>query len=152
MVITVRPLSAPEVLQLTANYSATEVFREILRSFTKTKTVEIGEHFRRGVNICSKQLEKIQDKLEKDELPQLPTWESELDTDGAPFSDRLMLFKTSLIAGATGGRYGVSASATLRKDIGLAFLKMMGETMLFAEDTGNLLIKYKMLDEPPLVK
>jgi hypothetical protein len=100
--------------------------------------------------MCSKQLETIQGKLEKDELPQLSTYESEIDTEEAPFSERLMLFKTSLIAGATGGRYGVSASATLRKDIGLSFLKMMGETILFAEDTGNLLIKYKMLDEPPL--
>ncbi len=70
----------------------------------------------------------------------------------APFSDRLMLFKVSLIAGAAGGRFGVSASATLRKDLGISFLKMMGEILIFAEDTGNLLVKYKMLDQPPMVK
>nr|WP_263328541.1 DUF3231 family protein [Neobacillus sp. Marseille-Q6967] len=63
-----------------------------------------------------------------------------------------MLFKVSLIAGAAGGRFGVSASATLRKDLGISFLKMMGEILIFAEDTGNLLVKYKMLDQPPMVK
>jgi hypothetical protein len=148
-----RPLSVPEVFQLTSNYLSTEVFRELLRSFSTTKKPELREHFERGKKICSKHLETIQEKLDKDELPQLPTWESEIDTDeGPPFSDRLMLFKISLVVGATGGRYGVSASGTLRKDLGLSFLKMMGETLLFAEDTGNLLIKYKMLDKPPLVK
>lgn len=148
-----RPLSVPEVFQLTSNYLSTEVFRELLRSFSTTKQPELREHFERGKKICSKHLETIQEKLDKDELPQLPTWETEIDTEeGPPFSDRLMLFKISLVVGATGGRYGVSASGTLRKDLGLSFLKMMGETLLFAEDTGNFLIKYKMLDKPPLVK
>ncbi|MFC7061077.1 DUF3231 family protein [Halobacillus seohaensis] len=148
-----RPLSAPEVLQITSNYYSTEVLREIFRSFSKTKNKELKNHFERGKKLCAKQLEAMQGKLEKDELPQLPTWESEVDTEGeAPFSERLMLFKTSMMAGAAGGRFGTSASATLRKDIGTTFLKLMAETLLFAEDTGNILIKYRMLDEPPLVR
>ncbi|WP_407272513.1 DUF3231 family protein [Radiobacillus sp. PE A8.2] len=147
-----RPLSTPEVQQLTTNYYSTEVLRELFRSFGQTKTLEIREHFERGVKLCSKQLESIQNMLEKEDLPQFPTWESEIQTDEAPFSERLALFKSSLIVGAMGGRYGVSASATLRKDIGTMFLKMMGETLLYAEDTGNLLIKHKYLDEPPMVK
>lgn len=148
-----RPLSAPEIFQLTNNYLSTEVFRELLRSCCQTNTIELKEHFERGKKICTKHLKTIQEKLEKDEIPHLPTWEFEVDTEGkAPFSDRLMLFKVSLIAGAAGGRFGVSASATLRKDLGISFFKMMGEILLFAEDTGNLLIKYKMLDQPPMVK
>ncbi|MFC4025537.1 DUF3231 family protein [Oceanobacillus longus] len=147
-----RPLSTPEVQQLTTNYYSTEVLRELLRSFCPTETTEIKEHFERGTKLFSKQLEAIQDKLQKENVPQFPTWETDIDTDRAPFSERLMLFKISLIVGATGGKYGVSASATLRKDIGASFLKMMGETLLYAEDTGNILIKHKMLDEPPMIK
>jgi hypothetical protein len=45
-----------------------------------------------------------------------------------------------------------AASATLRKDIGATFVKHAGQVLLFAEDTGNLLIKHRMLDEAPLVK
>lgn len=148
-----RALSGQEVLHLTHNYMSTEVFREVLRTFKNTKTPELSEHFDRGKNICSKQLESIQGKLEKEELPQLPTWESEVDAElPAPFSDRLLLFKSSLIAGATVGRYGVSASSVLRKDVGAMFLKLMAETLLFAEDTGNLLVKYKLIDQPPLIR
>ena len=147
-----RSLSAPEVLQLTSNYLSTEIYREALSSFRETETKELQAHFDRGIEMCSKQLESIQNMLDKDELPQLPTWESEVDTTSAPFSERLMLFKIALMAGASAGRFGVSASATLRRDVGATFIKLMGETLLFAEDTGNLLIKYNMLDEPPLVK
>ena len=45
-----------------------------------------------------------------------------------------------------------AASATLRKDIGATFVKLAGQVLLYAEDTGNLLIKNRMLDEAPLVK
>ncbi|MDV2581974.1 DUF3231 family protein [Alkalibacillus haloalkaliphilus] len=148
-----RPLSAPEVLQIQNNFMATEVLKEILRSFSKTETPEIREHFERGKDMCSKHLEMMQAKFEKEELPQMPTWEAEVDTEGLPhFSDRLMLFKVSLMVGATGGRYGVTATATLRKDIGSTFSKMMGEVVLYAEDAAALMIKYNMFDEPPLVK
>lgn len=91
-----RSLSAPEVLQLTNNYVSTEVFHEILSSFCNTKRTEISEHFKRGKELCLKQLETIQGKLEKDGLPQLPTWETEINTEErAPYSERLMLFKVS---------------------------------------------------------
>ncbi|MDQ0352229.1 hypothetical protein J2R98_002063 [Alkalibacillus filiformis] len=148
-----RALSAPEVLQIQNNFMATEVLKEILRSFSKSETSDIREHFERGKDMCSKHLEMMQAKFEKEELPQMPTWESEIDTEGLPhFSDRLMLFKVSLMIAATGGRYGVTATATLRKDIGATFSKMMGEMVLYGEDTADLLIKHKMFDEPPLVK
>lgn len=148
-----RSLSAQEILQLTNNYLSTEVFHEILRSFMQTKNNTLHKHFERGKEICTSQLEAIQDKLEEEELPQLPTWESEIDRQlPPPFSERLMLFKVALLAGGTTGQYGISASSVFRKDVAVSFIKMMGEMMLFAEDTGNLLVKYNMLDQPPLVK
>lgn len=148
-----RSLSAQEILQLTNNYLSTEVFHEILCSFMQTKNNTLRKHFERGKEICTSQLEAIQDKLDEEELPHLPTWESEIDKElPAPFSERLMLFKVALLAGGATGQYGVSASSVFRKDVAVSFIKMMGEMMLFAEDTGNLLVKYDMLDQPPLVK
>lgn len=148
-----RSLSALEILQLTNNYQLTEVFHELIRSFMHTKNNALRKHFERGNDICTSQLETMQGELDAEKLPQLPTLESEIDRElPPPFSERLMLFKIALLAGATTGQYGVSASSVLRKDVGVSFIKMMGEMMLFAEDTGNLLVKYNMLDQPPLVK
>ncbi|WP_162632572.1 hypothetical protein [Paraliobacillus zengyii] len=65
--------------------------------------------------ICANQLNTIQDKLEE-ELPQLPMWEAEIDRElPSPFSAQLMLFKVALLAGATTGQYGASASSMFRR-------------------------------------
>ncbi|WP_117149518.1 DUF3231 family protein [Paraliobacillus zengyii] len=110
-----RSLSSLEISQLTNNYQSTELFHEILRSFIHTKNNEICKHFERGKDICANQLNTIQDKLEE-ELPQLPMWESEIDRElPSPFSAQLMLFKVALLAGATTGQYGASASSKFRR-------------------------------------
>ena len=148
-----RPLVAPEVLQLQTTFQSTDIFRFILQSFFQTKSSEQSTHFERGVKMCHDQLSEIQHIYEKYELPKLLTIDSEVYADiGAPFSDRLMLYKTSMITSANASKYGAAASATLRKDIGATFVKIAGQVLLFAEDTGNLLIKHRMLDEAPLVK
>jgi len=147
-----RSLSAPEVLQLVTTYQSAEVIREMLRTFTGTDSPELKKHFERGQKLFADHLETIQSKLERDELPQLPTWESEINVGrSAPFSERLMLFKSSILLSSSASIYGASSSATLRRDLGLTFMTMMGEVLIYAEDTGNLLIKYLMLDQPPLV-
>jgi hypothetical protein len=143
----------PEVLQLQTTFQSTEIFRLILQSFCQTKSPELSTHYERGVKMCTDQLSEIEHIFEKYELPRLRTFESEVYADlGAPFSDRLMLFKTSMITSANATKYGAAASATLRKDIGATFVKLAGQVLLYAEDTGNLLIKNRMLDEAPLVK
>jgi hypothetical protein len=148
-----RPLVAPEVLQLQTTFQSTEIFRLILQSFCQTKSPELSTHYERGVKMCTDQLSEIEHIFEKYELPRLRTFESEVYADlGAPFSDRLMLFKTSMITSANATKYGAAASATLRKDIGATFVKLAGQVLLYAEDTGNLLIKHRMLDEAPLIK
>lgn len=147
-----RVLSAPEAFQFVYNYHSMEVLRELFRSFSQTNSADIKAHFRRGEEMASKHLNLIQVMLEKNELPQLPTWECEVPIGGrAPFSDWLMLNKISMLCSATATQYGVSASSTLRRDVGLDFLKLMGEVLLYAEDTGNLMVKHHMLDQPPLV-
>ena len=148
-----RPLVAPEVLQLQTTFQSTDIFRLILQSFCQTKSSELSTHFERGVKMCNDQLSEIVHIFEKYELPRLKTFDSDVYTDlEAPFSDRLMLFKISMITSANASKYGAAASATLRKDIGATFVKLAGQVLLYAEDTGNLLIKHRMLDEAPLVK
>ncbi|RKL67446.1 hypothetical protein CR203_08805 [Salipaludibacillus neizhouensis] len=91
-----RNLTTSEVLQLTNNYRAIEVTREVCRSFSRSMNTELKAHYERGIEMCKDHLESIKSKLDKDELPQLPTWESEIDTEGgAPFSEQVDAIQNS---------------------------------------------------------
>lgn len=149
-----RPVSTAEIFNLVANFQSTEVLSVFFKSFAQfelSKENGIKQHFERGAEIMDKHLEIFQTLLSKNNLPQLPTWESELtDSIIAPFSEKVILFKSSLMLSATASRYGVALSTVVRKDIGVDFMRLMVETLKYAEDTINLLIKKKYLTQHPL--
>lgn len=149
-----RPLNALEIGQIVHNFHATEIHKEFISGAAQvTNSKELKEHYQRGVDISDKQLEIFQSILTKNGLPKLPTWETEiLDTTASPFSERVMLYKHAALTSQASARYGATLSSTTRKDIGAHFMRLMGETLKYGEDTANLLIKYKFLDQLPMAK
>lgn len=149
-----RPLTVQEISSFTYNFKGREMHKELLRSFAQiASSKELKAHFQRGAEICQNQMDIIQDILTKNDLPKLPTWESEItDLTAQVFSDRLMLFKMSAITAAGASRYGTAVSTSMRKDIGVQFMSLMGELLKYGEDSMNLMIKYGYLDQLPMAK
>jgi hypothetical protein len=149
-----RPLNTAEIFNLVLNFQAAEAVSIIFKSFAQfklTKEQKLEQHFQRGAEIMDKHLQLFQSRLSEGGLPQLPTWESQLtDSTVSPFSDRLMLFKSAVLLSATAGRYGVALSTVMRKDIGTDFMRLMTETLKYAEDTMNLMIKKGYFDQHPM--
>ncbi|MDQ0194570.1 hypothetical protein [Paenibacillus wynnii] len=80
-----RPINAIEIALLEYNFRSTEFHKTFLKSFAQiTKNPELKEHFVRGDEIYQKHLEIFQ----------------------SPFSERLMLFKMSLLVASSSGQYG----------------------------------------------
>jgi hypothetical protein len=151
-----RPLNTAKIFHLVTNFQGTEVLSIFFKSFEQFNLVKekgLQQHFNRGAEITEKQLEIFQFLLSKNDLPQLPTWESELTGSTiSPFSERMILFKTAILLSATASRYGVAQSTVMRKDIGVDFMRLMNETLLYAEDSMNLMIKRGYFDQHPLAK
>lgn len=149
-----RPLASSEITQLAASLRAIEVYKEVMRGFSQvTPTKELKEHFQRGADKYQKQIDVLQSILLENNLPQLPSWESEVtDTKVSPFSDKLMMYKMLLLTGATAGQYGANLASVLRKDLGAHYTRLMGEELVYGEDSVNLMIKYQFLDQLPLAK
>lgn len=149
-----RPLNAEEITRIVSNFRNMEVIREFLKSFNQiTSSNQLQEHFKRGEQIAKKHLDVFQSLLEADDLPQLPTWENEItESTVAPFSERLMLFKTSIFVASTVGLYGTALSTIMRKDLGVNFSRLMTELALYGEDTLKLMIELGFLDQLPLAK
>lgn len=149
-----RPINAQEIAQIVFNYRATEVHKELLKGAVQvTKSKELKKHFERGVEIYQKHLEIFQTILTENGLPMFPTWENEiLDTTDSPFSERVLHFKHAALTSQTSARYGAACSSMMRKDLGAHFMRLMNETLKYGEDAANLMIKYKFLDQLPMVK
>lgn len=149
-----RPLNVIEISQLEMNFKAVELHKEMYSIFSQmTPSQELKEHFQRGVEILKKHLDTFQDYLSENDLPKLPTWESELkEVTISPFSDRLMLYKMSLLSSAGAGRYGTAIAVIMRKDLGTDFLRLKMELLKYGEDSANLMIKNNYLPQFPLAK
>lgn len=136
------------------NFKGAELHKEFLRSFAKVSpTKELREHFQRGAEMFQKHLDIFQSLLSENDLPKLLTWESEiLDKNISPFSERLMLYKMSLMTASRAARYGTALSTIQSRDLGTHFMRVMTETLQYGEDCANLMIKYGFMNQTPLAK
>lgn len=149
-----RPLNVQEIGLIEYCFKAIEHHKQFLKSFVQTvQSKELRNHFQRGKEILHKHLEIFQDIFSENDLPHLPTWESEItDSTVPPFSERLMLFKMLLLTGTISSKYGTALSFMMRRDLGLHFMRLKTEILKYAEDTLNLMIKNEYLDELPMAK
>lgn len=149
-----RPLNVQEISHLASCFKATEHHKEFLKSFVQTtQSKELRHYFQRGAEILQKHIEVFQRLLSENDLPHLPTWESEiLDSTISPFSERLMLFKMTLLTETVSIRYGTALTNMMRRDLGLHFMRLKTELLKYGEDSLNLMIKNEFLDELPMAK
>ena len=149
-----RPINAVEISLLEYNFRSTEFHKTFLKIFAQvTPSRKIKDHFARGVEIYQKHQDIFQSILSENDLPKLPTWESELtDTTISPFSERLMVFKMALLTASSSGQYGSSLSSVQRRDLGVHFMRLMGETLKYGEDIIDLMIDHGYLDQLPMAK
>ena len=149
-----RPINSAEISQLVFNFKATELHKTFMKSLAQvTPSKQLKKHFERGVDILQKHLEIFQSILTENDLPKLPTWDGEItDVKVSPFTDRLMLYKMTLLTAEASGRYGMSLSSVQRRDLGVHYTRLMAEVLKYGEDSVNLMIEHDYMDQFPLAK
>jgi len=148
-----RPLQVVEVAHLFANIEAISIGKILLTGFAQVANhPKIRDIFLQAKDTLSKQVETLNRKLAKEDIPTPMHWDSGLTNSiTAPFSDKLMLQHTLLIAGAALGRYGLALGASARADIITDYTRNMAEIALFMEDGMNLLIDHGWFEVCPQV-
>jgi hypothetical protein len=149
-----RPINSAEITQIVFNFRSTEFNKTFLKSFAQvTPSKQLKKHFQRGVEMFQKQLDIFQSILTENDLPKIPTWDSEItDTTISPFSDRLMLYKMTLLASEVAGRYGTSLATIQRRDLGAHYMRLITEVLQYGEDCMNLIIEHQFIDQLPMAK
>lgn len=70
----------------------------------------------------------------------------------APFSDKLMLQHTMIVNQAGLVYYGTALASSVRTDIIGNYVRLMTEVSQYLEDAGQLMIRHKWMEQPPLAE
>jgi hypothetical protein len=147
-----RPLIADEITHLYMNYTNNLYGRSLLIGFAQVSpNPKIRKYFERGIDLSREILDVIKIIFEESNLPAPMTWDAEVsDFIVSPFSDKLMLFQTSVLTALSLGNIGGSIALSLRRDISAKYLKQMMKVGLYAEDGAELMIENGWLEQPPI--
>ncbi|MDB5054337.1 MAG: hypothetical protein JWM44_2387 [Bacilli bacterium] len=146
-----RTMSAIEIREIVFNLTGMIHGEAILTGFSQSaQSKEIREFLLRGKEICTKQINVLQMLLKEDDLPSMPTLETEVtESKESPFSDRLMMTLTVFLIQLAFARYGIAISQCARNDITANLARLTAEIATFLKDGSDIMIEKKWLEQPP---
>lgn len=146
-----RPLTVVEMAHISKNTETNSIGRTFIAGFSQTaKLPEVRKYMERGTEIAAKHETVFRDILLKDGVPLPSSWDSTISQSiDAPFSDKLMMFHTDSLNVIGVAGYGAAIGASLRKDLGGHYTRLIAEIVQYAEDGAKLMIKHNWLEQPP---
>lgn len=114
------------------------------------KEEEVVKYFFRGKELTKKIITKFSEILMDSDI-NVPTTSAGMVTDStiSPFSDKLMMYNTSLLSTFGLGSSALGTSFSLRNDLPLKMFMSAKDIFNFASDGGNIMIKHGWSEEPP---
>ncbi|WML58783.1 DUF3231 family protein [Neobacillus sp. PS2-9] len=146
-----RPLTAIELAHISKNTETNSIGRTFVAGFSQTaKSPEVRKFMERGTEIASKHETVFRQILVEDGVPMPSTWDSTISQSiDAPFSDKLMMFQTSSLTAISVAGYGAAIGASLRKDLGGHYTRLVTEILQYANDGIKLMIENRWMEQPP---
>lgn len=147
-----RPVTAMEIDNLVFSLRGVILAKTMLMVFFQvTKDPKVKKFCKRGVEICKKRIEKMQELNSNENLPFLSTFETEISNSiTSPFSERLIMFQAVSLAQIAIARYGNALSFMSRRDLSSMFAMLIVETGTFLDDGLELMIENDWFEQPPL--
>ncbi|WP_417899641.1 DUF3231 family protein [Bacillus haimaensis] len=146
-----RTLLAVEIAHLGTNIEVTNVGKTLFLGFSQVaQSRKLRDYFRKGYEIGKKQVDTFLDILRENDTAYPSTWDGTLTTTtDAPFSDKLMLFHANMLGAIGIADYGTAVSASLRKDLGVHYLRLLSEIADYTEEGAKMLINNGWFEQPP---
>lgn len=148
-----RPLNVVEINHIEANAETNSVGEAVMTGLAQVaKSKKVRNYCLRGKEIAKKHVQVFTTMLTDDDLPSPMASDLEVtDATVAPFSDKLIMFHSSLLIASTISNYATSSAASLRKDISTSYVRLSAEVSQFAKDGIDIMIKNAWLEQPPQI-
>jgi hypothetical protein len=148
-----RPINVMEITHVQANIETNTIGKVLLKGFSQVaKDKKVRDYCHRGSEIAKKHIKVFQSMLTDDDVPTPTAWDLEVaDSTVTPFSDKLMMFHTSLVIASSISNYATASAASLRTDIPTSYIRLTTESAKFAKDGVDIMIKNEWLEQPPQI-
>lgn len=114
------------------------------------KEKEIKEYFIGGKELAKKIISDVSNVLLQSDIQPPSTWAGKAtDSVVPPFSDKIMMYCTNIMASFAIGNNALGMSFSVRSDLPAKLAVMSKDTLDFVREGGKLMIKHKWLEEPP---
>jgi hypothetical protein len=146
-----RPLNAIEISHLFLNTETNLLGSMIATSFAQmAQSKEVRKFMSRTQEIAQKHLNIFSDALINNDMQAPMSWDTNVKASTVPaFSDKLMMFHTTLISNAGMGNYGTAAAASMRADLVSNYFRLILEVAELGKSGADILINNGWLEEPP---
>ncbi|WP_078408858.1 DUF3231 family protein [Priestia abyssalis] len=148
-----RPLNVIEITHIEANVETNSLGKALLGGFAQVaKSKKVRNYCLEGKEIATKHVQVFTTLLTDDDLPSPMPWDLEVtDSTVSPFSDKLIMFHTSLIIASSISNYATASAASLRTDIATSYVRLTTEVSQFAKNGVDIMIKKAWLEQPPQI-
>lgn len=114
------------------------------------KESEVKQYFIEGKELSKKIISMLSNVLLQSDI-QPPSTSAGKATDSTQpiFSDKLMMYLTTLISSSSMGAMGLGTSFSMRSDLHIKLSLIVKETFAYSKKGGKLMIKHRWMEEPP---
>jgi len=111
---------------------------------------EVKKYFLEGKELAKKIISNLSNVLLQSDIQPPSTWAGKAtQSTNTPFSDKLMMYTTSLISSSSIGYNALGTSFSMRSDLHVKLSLIAKDTFGYAKKGGKLMIEHKWMEEPP---
>ncbi|HAY20787.1 MAG TPA: hypothetical protein DCY27_01165 [Desulfobacterales bacterium] len=148
-----RPLLTAEVAHIYLNAFRNEVGKGLLLGFRQVSGHrEVQDYFGKGIHLADNIVRELLE-LARDENVYMTLVHDEDITASteAPFSERLMMYVTSILNSIGIGMLGVSLGVSMRSDLAAMYAKYMTQVGNYGKEGLKIMMAKDWLEEPPQI-
>nr|WP_264372002.1 DUF3231 family protein [Salicibibacter halophilus] len=146
-----RPLNAVEIGHLYQSLEANSVGMTLMTGFAQAaQNKDAGKVFFDGKNLAKQIVDKLSDLLRESDVHTPSVWAGiATDSTNAPFSDKMMMYQTSVFANFGLTSNAIGSAFSLRSDLPAKLAKTATDIFTFAKDSGQVMVDNGWMEEPP---
>lgn len=146
-----RALNTIEIAHLYQGIETNIIGMQMMTGFAQAANdAQVQKYFVKGMELSKKVITTLSDVLTQSDIQPLSTWAGKAtDSTISPFSDKMMMYNTSLLSSFGLSSNGLGAAFSLRSDLLLKMTNLAKDIYTFANDGGKIMIKNSWMEEPP---